>query len=144
MQASSQTCKQQERCTTPRVLIYQACFSRFLRLSFVNSRYRLRSDTSAVKIGFRDAILISSPDLVLAARGQKNRGGGRGRERRKRDLAKYESKRVLIGCSITVVKAHACVISFARSAKNTPKKFYRTKKKISRLCLTQQNTIKCI
>ena len=34
--------------------------------------------------------LISSADLVLAVLGQKNRGGGRGRERRKRDLAKYD------------------------------------------------------
>ena len=31
----------------------------------------------------------TSRDLVLAVRGQKNGGGGRGRERRKRDLAKY-------------------------------------------------------
>ena len=31
---------------------------------------------------------------------------------------------------------HAMFISFARSAKNMPKKFYRAKKKISRLCLT--------
>ena len=37
-----------------------------------------------------------SRHLVLAVRGQK-RGEGRGRERRKRDLAKYESKRALIG-----------------------------------------------
>ena len=34
--------------------------------------------------------MISSPDLVLAVRGQKIGGGGRGRERRKRDLAKYD------------------------------------------------------
>ena len=34
--------------------------------------------------------MIRSPDLVLAVRGQKNGGGGRGRERRKRDLAKYD------------------------------------------------------
>ena len=37
-----------------------------------------------------DNEMISSPDLVLAVRGQKNGGGGRGRERRKRDLAKYD------------------------------------------------------
>ena len=50
--------------------------------------------------------VISSPDLVLAVRGQKkNRGGERGRERKKRDLAKYASKRALIGCSITDAKA---------------------------------------
>ena len=49
--------------------------------------------------------LISSPDLVLEVRGQKNGGGGRGRERRKRDLAKYESKRALIGCSTMHAKA---------------------------------------
>ena len=48
-------------------------------------------------------------------------GGGRGKERRKRDLAKYESKRAMIGCSITNAKLNACVISLARSAKNTPK-----------------------
>ena len=48
---------------------------------------------------------MSEADLVLAVRGQKNMGGGRGRERRKRDLAKYESKRALIGCSITDAKA---------------------------------------
>ena len=34
--------------------------------------------------------LISTPDLVLAVRGQKKGGGRRGRERRKRDLAKYD------------------------------------------------------
>ena len=34
--------------------------------------------------------MISSLDLVLAVRGQKIGGGGRGRERRKRDLAKYD------------------------------------------------------
>ena len=54
--------------------------------------------------------MISSPDLVLAVRGQKIGGGGRGRERRKRDLAKYESKRALIGCSIIHAKApRACL-----------------------------------
>ena len=35
-------------------------------------------------------LLIWFTDLVLAVRGQKNRGRGRGRERRKRDLAKYD------------------------------------------------------
>ena len=34
--------------------------------------------------------VISSPDLVLAVRRQKTGEGGRGRERGKRDLAKYE------------------------------------------------------
>ena len=34
--------------------------------------------------------VISSPDLVLAVRGQKNGGVGSGRERRKRDLAKCD------------------------------------------------------
>ena len=37
------------------------------------------------------------PDLVLAVRGQKNGGGGRGKERRKRDLAKYDCVRVRVG-----------------------------------------------
>ena len=34
--------------------------------------------------------VISSPDVVLAVRGQKNGGVGSGRERRKRDLAKCD------------------------------------------------------
>ena len=58
-----------------------------------------------MKVIHRGQDVISSPDLVLAVRGQKNRGGGRGRERRKRILAKYESKRAPIGSSITDAKA---------------------------------------
>ena len=82
-------------------------------------------------------VLISSPDLVLAVRGQKNRGGGRGRERRKRDLAKYESKRALIGCSIMHAKApRACLFLSLAVRETRLRRFIELKKHLSRLCLT--------
>ena len=64
--------------------------------------------------------MISSPDLILAVRGQKSRGGGRGRERRKLELAKYESKRALIGCSVTEAKApRVCYFFRSQCQKHT-------------------------
>ena len=65
---------------------------------------------------------MSEADLVLAVRGQKNMGGGRGRERRKRDLAKYESKRALIGCSITDAKAPRVCYFFRSQCQKHAKK----------------------
>ena len=67
------------------------------------------------------AHLISSPDLALAVRGQKIRGGGRGKESRKQDLAKYESKRALIGCSITDAKAPRVCYFFRSQCKKHAK-----------------------
>ena len=80
--------------------------------------------------------LISSPDLVLAVRGQKNGGGGRGRERRKRDLAKYESKRALIGCSIMHAKAPRACLFLSLAVRKTRQRSFIELKNIGRLCLT--------
>ena len=53
--------------------------------------------------------------------------GGVGR--RKRDLAKYESKRTLIGCSIMLAEAlHVCLFLSLAVPKSMLKKFYRVKK----------------
>ena len=73
--------------------------------------------------------VMSSPDLVLAVRGQKIGGGGRGRERRKRDQAKYESKRALIGCSIIHAKApRACLFLSLAVRKTCQRRFIELKK----------------
>ena len=59
------------------------------------ANYHLYNQPQSDPIG---QLVISSPDLVLAVRGQIKGGGGR--ERRKRDLAKYESgPRVNSACS---------------------------------------------
>ena len=80
--------------------------------------------------------MISSPDLVLAVRGQKIGGGRRGRERRKRDLAKYESKRALIGCSIMHAKAPRACLFLSLAVPKTCQRRFIELKSLSRLCLT--------
>ena len=53
------------------------------------------------------AQIVKTRDLVPRSRfgGSRTKKRGRGRERRKRDLAKYESKPALIGCSMMSAKA---------------------------------------
>ena len=72
----------------------------------------------------------------MAVRGQKIGGGGRGRERTKRDLAKYESKRALIGCSIMQAKALRACLFLSLAVRKTCQRIYSAKKNLSRLCLT--------
>ena len=72
--------------------------------------------------------MISFPDVVLVVRGQKG-GGGRGeggREKRKRNLAKYESKRAYLHGGKADQHMFA-ITSFAHGAINRPKKFIKLK-----------------
>ena len=70
--------------------------ARYERMTSVLCKYGVMSvlDTKGWRQCFVSKVwcqcLISSTDLVLAVRGQKNGGGGRGMERRKRDLVKYD------------------------------------------------------
>ena len=62
------------------------------------------------------------------SRTKKNMGGGRGRERRIRDLAKYESKRAPIGCSITDAKAPRVCYFFRSQCQKHAKELVLLKK----------------
>ena len=81
--------------------------------------------------------LISSPDLVLAVRGQKigGRGEGKGEEETRSGKIRIETSADWLFHNARESSTRV-FISFARSAKNMPKTFYRAKKKLSRLCLT--------
>ena len=63
------------------------------------------------------------PDLVPRSHfgGSRTKKQGRGKERRKRDLAKYESKRAPIGCSITDAKAPRVCYFFRSQCKKYTK-----------------------
>ena len=78
---------------------------------------------------YRNVFSTMSPDLVLVVRGQKIGGGGRVMERRKRDVAKYEAKQALIGCSIMHEKApRACLFLSLAVPKTCQRSFIELKK----------------
>ena len=80
--------------------------------------------------------MISSPDFVLAVRGQKiGEGGGKGEEETRSGKIRIETSADWLFHNARKSSTRV-FISFARSAKNMPRTFYRAKKNLSRLCLT--------
>ena len=77
--------------------------------------------------------MISSPDLVLAVRGQKigegggGRGEGKGEEETRSGKIRIESSADWLFHNARESSTRV-FISFARSAKNMPETFYRAKK----------------
>ena len=104
------------------------------RVAHGTTRNRKRKFISSINQKCRRAVLstkfppvpalkqMSVNDLVPRSRfgSSRTKKRGRGRERRKRDLAKYESKQALIGCSIMYAKApRACYLFRSQCQKRT-------------------------